>query len=382
MSEAARADRREHLAVWLVAAAHGVSHFYMLLLIPLFPLFKSQLGISYVQLGFVLVLSNIVSVIAQTPTGFLVDRMGSRKLLVIALVVGALAYASIGIYPSYWTLLAAAVLAGLVNAVYHPADYDILHHSVAPSRVGRAFSIHAFCGHIGYGLAPVVMLGLNALFGLQAALIGGALLGILPAIPLAFARSLDARPVVATAPAAEGGALRALLTPTVIGLTIFFTLISLALSGMQNFSIPALAQLDSIPLAMASAALTCFLIGNAVGVLGGGILADKTSRHEDIAFGGFLAQGIIVFVVGALPMSGYAVCALMLVAGLFGGILYPRATCSCAKRPHRAIGRTFAVVTTGFNLGISSGRRLRLVDGRGARAILSSQPPSSPHSPH
>lgn len=348
----APATAREHLAVWLVAGAHGVSHFYMLLLIPLFPLFKSQWGISYVQLGFVLFIWNVVSVVAQTPTGFLVDRVGSRKLLVGALLLGAVAFAAAGVFPSYWALVFAAALGGLVNAVYHPADYDILHHMVASSRVGRAFAIHSFVGYIGYGLAPVLMLGLNALFGLQAALIGGALVGVIPAIPLMFAKALDHRTEAAVAKAAEAGGIRALLTPAIIGLTVFFTLISLSSSGMQNFSIPALQLLDGIPLALASAGLTCFLVGNAIGVLGGGILADKTSRHEDVAFGGFIAMAVILFVIGAVHFNGYVVAGLLGVAGIFGGILYPSRDMLVRKAaPAGAMGRTFGLVTTGFNLG-------------------------------
>ena len=343
----------EHLAVWLVAAAHGVSHFYQLILIPLFPLFKSQWGISYVQLGFVLFVWNVVSVTAQTPTGFLVDRVGSRKLLVVGLLLGTVAFAAIGVFPSYWALLFSAVLGGLVNAVYHPADYDILHHTVAPSRVGRAFAIHGFMGNLGYGLAPVLMLGLNALVGLQAALILGAMVGLFPAIALAFAKSLDERtPAALLAKAADAGGIRALLTPAIIGLTIFFTLMSVAGAGVQNFSIPALQQLDGISLGLASAGLTSWLVGNAVGVLFGGILADKTSRHEDVAFGGFFAMAIILFVIGAIHFNGYAVAALLGLAGICGGILYPSRDMLVRKAaPPGAMGRTFALVTTGFGFG-------------------------------
>jgi MFS family permease len=348
-------ERRERQAVWLVALAHGVSHYYMFILVPLFAVFREQWGVSFVQLGIVLLVWNVFSVAAQTPMGFLVDRVGSRKLLIAALVVGALGFASAGVFASYSALIVAAIVGGLANSVYHPADYDILHHTVRPARIGRAFAIHSFVGYVGYALAPPLLPTLYHYFGLQAALIIGASVGLIPALLLAFAPALDHRrepAVVKGAPAAPAVGLRALLTPTIVGLTIFFTLITLASGGLQNFSIPALVQLDGIPYAMASWALTAFMTGNAIGVLLGGALADRTSRHEDVAFAGFFAQGLVLGAIGALHFSGVAIVVLFSVAGIFGGMLYPSRDMLVRKAaPPGAMGRTFGIVTTGFNLG-------------------------------
>lgn len=344
---------RERLAVWLVAMAHGVSHFYMLLLVPLFPLLKAEWGFSFVQLGAVLVVWNVVSVVAQTPVGFLVDRIGSRKLLVAGLAMGVVGFGAAGAFPSYPALLFAAVIGGLANAVYHPADYDILHHCVGPQRVGRAFAIHSFVGYVGYGLAPALMLGLDHAFGLRIALAGGAAVGLLPAVGLAFAPALDHRLAAPVAKAeAAKGSLRSILTPTIVGLTAFYILITLAGSGMQNFSIPALEQLDGLSLAFASAGLTCFLVGNSAGVLVGGVLADKTSRHADVAFAGYAIVAILVFVLGTFALNAWSVFVLLSVAGLFSGTIYPSRDMLVRKAaPPGAMGRTFGIVTTGFNLG-------------------------------
>jgi MFS family permease len=355
-----------------VGSAHAVSHFYGLMLYPLFPLLKVEWGISFVQLGAMLTVFNLTSVIAQTPAGILVDRIGSRKLLVGALLIGAAAFGTAGLLSSYWGLLLAVTVAGLVNAVYHPADYDLLHHTIDNSRVGRAFSIHTFMGYIGNGTAPLLMLFLYATVGLKGALIIGGMLGVLPAIPLMFARSLDQRTaVVAAKPGESKIGLRQLLTPAILSLTLFFTLISLA--GLQSFMIPALHALDGIPITLAGAVLTCFLVATSLGVLAGGYLADKTSRHETVAFTGFLCMAAILLLIGSFQLGAYAVGALLTVSGFCGGMIYPSRDMLVRKNaPPGAMGRTFGVVTTGLNIGGTIGPLMYgfLMDHGEPRAIF------------
>ena len=50
---------------------------------------------------------------------------------------------------SVCSLIACAVLLGLANSVYHPADYAILAEHMDEARMGRAFSIHTFAGFLG-----------------------------------------------------------------------------------------------------------------------------------------------------------------------------------------------------------------------------------------
>src|SRR3546814_2654163 len=94
--------------------------------------------------------------------GFLVDRIGPRRVLIAGLCLGGLAFVSLGLFPSYKSLLGAAALAGLANSVYHPCDYAILSAGIGSARVGRAFSIHPFSGFIGGAIAPPVLLAIAA----------------------------------------------------------------------------------------------------------------------------------------------------------------------------------------------------------------------------
>ena len=74
-------------------------------------------------------------------------------------------------FPVYAALVTLMVVAGVANAVYHPADYAIMNASVAKERMGRAFSIHTFAGYLGAALAPATMFTLMKWTDWQTALV-------------------------------------------------------------------------------------------------------------------------------------------------------------------------------------------------------------------
>src|SRR5690606_38675115 len=113
-------------------------------------------------------------------------------VLIVGLCLGGSAFIWLGLSTTYPSLIATAALAGLANAVYHPADYAILSAGVGQARIGRAFSIHTFAGFLGGALAPGVMLLLAATAGLGWALAFAGLLGPLAAVALACVRTPEA----------------------------------------------------------------------------------------------------------------------------------------------------------------------------------------------
>ena len=257
----------EFRAVGLVSSAHFVGHFHMLVVPPLFSLLTVRWGVNFIQLGLALTVYALVSVAAQLPMGYMADRFGSRKLLIGALFLGGVSLASIGIVDRYSWFLVAAGLSGIANAVYHPADYAILSARVTPSRIGRAFSVHTFAGMLGNALAPLTMLALVPRVGIPGALIMAGLVGPLVALPLIGAPAIEGNTVASQKilgrrdekkPARAG----TVFTPAILGMMVFFIVLSLSTSGLTNFSVPALMRGYGLPFATANLALDRLPDGN------------------------------------------------------------------------------------------------------------------------
>ena len=177
MTAASAAIRNDVRVIGLIGFAHGTSHFFHLLLPPLFPWLMPEFGLSFTQAGAMMTVFFVVSALGQAASGFVVDRIGPRRVLLAGIACFILAGLLLSVANTYAMLLAVGALAGLGNSVFHPADFTVLNRKVSPARLGHAFSVHGLSGNIGWAIAPVYLTGIAAAAGWRAAALGAAALG-------------------------------------------------------------------------------------------------------------------------------------------------------------------------------------------------------------
>jgi MFS family permease len=339
--------------VGAVSAAHFVSHYYIIALAPLMPFVRDEYQVTYTEIGLAFAAFNVVTAILQTPAGFLVDRLGARVLLIVGLTIGAAAFATAGLINSFWLMIAMFAVAGMGNTVYHPANYALLSQHISSDRIGQAFSVHTFAGMLGSAVAPASLLMMQSAWGWRGAFIGAGALGFAVALMLLLLRDGSANRA-STRPTLDSGdtGWRLLFSTPILLNLAFFILLAVISSGLYNYSVVALGALYGTPVTTANAALTGNLFLSAAGVLIGGLLVTRTTRHSLVAILGLTAMALSVVLIASVDLSSLVLITAMSLGGLFSGVIMPSRDMIVREvTPPGSFGKVFGFVTTGFNIG-------------------------------
>lgn len=346
---------RDLRVISLIGVAHGLSHFYQLVFITMLLIVRQEAGLSFTDVGILGSIFYGTSGLCQTAAGFAVDRFGARPILAAGLAITAIGIALIALAHSFAFFALIAVVTGLGNSVFHPADFAILNSSVNQKRLGRAFSIHGLGGSLGWAAAP-------ALYFLDAAIgwVGAALIAAVPGIVLALAvwthRShlVDHRVEVRHAAAAIGA--KSTLTiftqlPILICLA-YFVLLAINTVGIQQFAVPAWTKMFGTTESYAALCLIVFIVGSAFGILVGGYFADRVRRHDLVAATGLLAAGALTLPIATQSVSATLLLPLLALAGFAGGTTGPsRDMIVRSATPPGASGKVFGFVYSGLDVG-------------------------------
>jgi FSR family fosmidomycin resistance protein-like MFS transporter len=360
MDQASTLDARNDVKILgLVSAGHFCSHFYMLTLPALFIFLNRDLGISFTLLGAMLSARYVATGMAQVPMGFMVDRFGAKPVLMVGILVMVTAFALMAIAPNYWVLVLLVVIGGIGDSVFHPADYAILNGSVSEARMGRAFSVHTFAGHLGFAAAPVAITFMSTLWDWRVALLvvagfGYAILLLLLSqwSSLKDDRIGPAKKKEGTKESTGGDHARLLLSRPVLVLFSFFAMSTLAGNGLHSFAIPALNALHNTSAVDAGFAVGTYMLVSSFAVLAGGVIADRIKRQDRFAAIVYGLSIIAVVLITFLPLHYTLLVLLFGCVGFCHGVIRPARDMMVREvTPEGSSGKVFGFIFTGQNVG-------------------------------
>lgn len=351
---------RDSEVIALVGLAHGTSHFFHLMLPPLFPWLMRDFSLGYTDVGLLTTTFFVISGIGQALAGFVVDRVGGWRVLCFGVGTLALSGVVLGVATSYLWLMLSATLAGLGNSIFHPSDFTLLNQRVTQPRLGRAFSIHGVSGNVGWAVAPLFMAGVTNAFGWHVAGFGAAAIGAAVFTTLCLRRRTlaDADRLmtsrVPTDDAHDRSGLFAFLSSGPVWLSFaFFFVTTMAFGILQNYAPAILSHVYGVSLLVASSGLTAYLVGSGIGMLAAGFVRNGADRMVAPALG---FSAVMAAVLASAEMPSAALWPLMFSLGFgvgFAGpgrdLLVRRAATSRFGR--RSFGRIYGFVYSGLDTG-------------------------------
>ncbi|QKH37828.1 MFS transporter [Achromobacter pestifer] len=370
----AAARRRDWKIILLIGVAHASSHFFQLVLPSLYVSLGNEFGLDFARLGLLVSTFYVVSGIGQASSGFVVDRIGARPVLWFGLTCFVLSGVLIGSANGYAMLVAAAVVGGIGNSVFHPADYSIINHRISALRLGHAFSTHGLTGNLGWALTPVFMTSITLLADWRVAAYSAAGLVALVLLLTVLGRDLLGGPSPLEGHAdAEAGKLAAkpaakpqesvlttlstlLSKPALWGAFLFFACTSIALSSVQNYTIPLLGQLYDLSKVAASSALSGYMVASAVGMAAGGFLVSANPRTERTVMVALILAGLTLVVLALGLVPAVLAAPVVALAGFCSGVAAPSRDMLIRRvTPKGSTGSVYGLVYSGMDVGSALG---------------------------
>ncbi len=278
----------------LLTIGHGTNDFYSVLLPILLPVIALDFGLNYTEFGFILLITTLSSGVLQPFFGYIADRYGIQKQVVlIGFLMFALGLSGFSVASTFLALIISSLIYGFGETTFHAQSTGFITSAFAENK-GKAMGIHGLGGSIGNFLAPISAAFLIAALNWRLATI----LLMVPAIALIGLLSFNLK----NRKKSERLSFTHGLTREIFVLGINFGLIVMFYKGFFAF-LPTWLLENGMTLTTAGAVTSLMLIVGIISQPLGGVIFDK--------FG-----GRFVFIISS-TIASFALLLMMNIDGWF-----------------------------------------------------------------
>ena len=341
---------------------------------PLMSVVRGEMGLTKDQVGWCMIGSVSVTVLARLIVGRLCDRYGPRLIFTWLLILGSIPVMSIGLAHDFTTFLLFRIAIGVIGASFVITQY---HTSVmfAPNCIGTANATSAGWGNMGGGVTQIVMplvftlfaatLGLGDAFGWRAAMFAAGAVCLLTGFayyfltqdtPLGNFAALRAEGRMPSQKSTKGSFGEAARDPRVWALFVLYGACFGVELTMDN--IAALYYADRFGLGLKGAGLTAGSLGlmHLFARTLGGVVSDRLGGRFGLKGRvNWLFLAVLVEGLGLMLFSRMSTVALAIPAMIAFGLFMKMAEgATFAVVPFinkRALGSVAGIVGAGGNAG-------------------------------
>jgi MFS transporter, FSR family, fosmidomycin resistance protein len=183
-SPALTAKREERRAAAVACSAHALHDGYTDLIYVMLPIWQTEFGLGYAELGLLRGLFSGTMAGFQIPSGLIAERLGTAPVLALGTALAGTGYCLAGASAGFGLLVAALFIGGLGASVQHPLASSLMARAFAGPRSMKALGTYNFAGDIGKMTVPAAAALLLVVMSWRPALALLGAVGLLAAVTI------------------------------------------------------------------------------------------------------------------------------------------------------------------------------------------------------
>ena len=333
-------------------------------IVPLIPHYRSELGLTKVESGWLVAAFSLAVVLVAVPVGHLADRIGARRVVAVGGAAMAAATLGLGFAGSFWLLLAARAVQGVGDAAVWGAGVAWVAARAPADRRGEAVSFSNAAAVSGVIAGPFVGGIATSTFGIRPTFAAVAAVSLALAAWALFEPDAQAEPERHVSVRA---AVAAAFSESLILASVVMILAVSVIGGALQVLVPLHLSAEGLTRSGIGAAYSVGAAFGAVAILASGRAGDRFGRIPLAA--GACAVLAVLSALLALPLSAALVVAVVIAAGPVQSILYAVGYPLSADGADRAqLGHGIAIGIVNLTWGV--GAVVGPVAGPGAAQVL------------